>query len=80
MPGGIDFFLDTWPFFGSENVTNAIWKECSNLAPVTVGQNIEIYGTTLTVQSISPSEIVLFDSDDQRVWSIPAWPWVSSGA
>lgn len=78
-PQGFDFFLDTWPFFGSESVTNAIWKECSNLAPLTVGQNITIYGTTLTVTAITPSEIILSEADETRVWSIPNWPWTSSG-
>jgi len=81
MPDGIDVFLERWLFpNGIQDTVLAIWKECSNLAPVTVGQTIEVYGTTLTVRSISPSEIVLFDADDQRVWSVPSWPWTSAGA
>lgn len=68
-----------WPA-GITDTNLSIWKACSNNIPNFVGQNITVYGTVLTITGISPSEIVLSEADETRVWSIPNWPWTSSGA
>lgn len=80
MPNGIDLDLQTYPYIYPQDITLAIWKEATIHAPLTVGQTIQVYGTVLTVQSVSKTEIVFIDPDDLRVWSVPSWCWTSSGA
>ena len=60
----------------------ALWKAMTmaGINTIQVGDTFTVYDVLFTVTAIQPSQFELSSSATTQGFSVPRWPWASSGA